>query len=231
MPNRLVRLAETSVWALRGGVISGFTFAVLVGSPVTPVSSHGTPGPGYPSVQSVRSCGRRCGVERWQIKTLSDLEADRVDFTPVPTTVEALGALPRPARTPQLSRISPVEFTTYQIDAYLGGFRHESDGDVHLILFGMKNQRESMIVEIPDPNCSGACASGLSADFAKARAMLDQILAEPNPTDQPIVVRVTGVGFFDRNHRQIGAAPNIIELHPVLTLERVRAPSLPNQFR
>lgn len=146
----------------------------------------------------------------------------------MPTTVDALGALSRPARTPQLSRVSPVEFTTYQIDAYLGGFRRESDGDVHLILFGMKNQRASMIAEIPDPFCSGACASGLSADFAKARAILDQILAEPNPTDQPIVVRVTGVGFFDRNHRQIGAAPNIIELHPVLTLERVRPTSTPN---
>lgn len=192
------------------------------------MSSHGTPGREYLSVQSVRSCGRRCGVERWEIKTLSDPEANRVDRTPVTTTVEAMGALPRPARTPQLSRVSPVEFTTYQIDAYLGGFRHESDGDVHLILFGMKNQRASMIAEIPNPFCSGACASGLSADFAKARAKLDQILREPNPTDQPIVVRVTGVGFFDRNHRQIGAAPNIIELHPVLTLERVRAPSLRN---
>ena len=209
-------------------MISAFTFAALVGLSVTPASSHGTPGRRYTSVQGVQFCGRRCGVERWEIKTLSDPEADRVRRTPVLSTVEALGALPRPARTPQLSRISPVEYTTYQIDAYLGGFRHESDGDVHLILFGMKNQRASMIAEIPDPFCSGACASGLSADFAKARAMLDQILAEPNPTDQPIVVRVTGVGFFDRNHRQIGAAPNIIELHPVLTLEQMRPTSPPN---
>jgi hypothetical protein len=220
--------AETSLRALRGGVISAFAFAVLLGLSATPVSSHGTSGRRYPYFQGVQSCGRRCGVERWEIKTLSDPEADQVDRTPVPTTVEALGALPRPARTPQSSRVSPVEFTTYQIDAYLGGFRHESDGDVHLILFGMKDQRASMIAEIPDPFCSGACASGLSADFAKARAILDQILAEPNPTDQPIVVRVTGVGFFDRNHSQIGAAPNIIELHPVLTLERVRPTSAPN---
>ena len=221
-----MRSDEISAWALRGGVISAFAFAVLVGLFVTPVSSHGAPGRRYPSVQGVSACGRRCGVERWQIKTLSDPEADRVDRTPAPTTVEALGVLPRPARTPQLSRVSPVEFTTYQIDAFLGGIRHESDGDVHLILFGMKNQRASMVAEIPDPFCSGACTSGLSAGFAKARAILDQILAEPNPTDQPIVVRVTGVGFFDRNHRQIGAAPNIIELHPVLTLERVRRPEM-----
>src|SRR5712672_1476828 len=108
MPNTLMLFTETSGRALRGGVISGLTCAALVGLSVTPVSSHGTSASRYPSAQDVRSCGRRCGVERWQIKTLSDPEADRVDRTPVPTTVEALGALPRPARTPQLSRVSPV---------------------------------------------------------------------------------------------------------------------------
>src|SRR5258707_15088025 len=120
MPNRLMRSTKNSVWALRGGVISALTFAALVGLFVTPESSHGAPGRRYLSVQGVQSCGRRCGVERWQIKTLSDPEADGVDLSPVPTTVEALGALPRPARTPQSSRVSPVEFTTYQIYAYLG---------------------------------------------------------------------------------------------------------------
>jgi hypothetical protein len=32
-------------------------------------------------------------------------------------------------------------------------------------------------------------------------------------------VRITGVGFFDRAHRATGAAPNVIELHPVLKVE------------
>jgi hypothetical protein len=32
-------------------------------------------------------------------------------------------------------------------------------------------------------------------------------------------VRVTGVGFFDKIHGQTGAAPNGIELHPVLGIE------------
>jgi hypothetical protein len=31
---------------------------------------------------------------------------------------------------------------------------------------------------------------------------------------------VTGVVFFDRNHGQIGAAWNGVELHPVLAVER-----------
>jgi hypothetical protein len=36
---------------------------------------------------------------------------------------------------------------------------------------------------------------------------------------QPTSVRITGVGFFDREHGATGAAPNVIELHPVLRVE------------
>jgi hypothetical protein len=31
--------------------------------------------------------------------------------------------------------------------------------------------------------------------------------------------RITGVGFFDRDHGATGTAPNVIELHPVLKVE------------
>jgi hypothetical protein len=37
----------------------------------------------------------------------------------------------------------------------------------------------------------------------------------------PTQARITGVGFFDRAHGQTGAAPNVIELHPVLRVEWV----------
>jgi hypothetical protein len=36
---------------------------------------------------------------------------------------------------------------------------------------------------------------------------------------RPTAVRITGVGFFDREHGATGAAPNVIELHPVLKVE------------
>jgi hypothetical protein len=36
---------------------------------------------------------------------------------------------------------------------------------------------------------------------------------------QPTPARITGVGFFDRAHGATGAAPNVIELHPVLKIE------------
>jgi hypothetical protein len=36
---------------------------------------------------------------------------------------------------------------------------------------------------------------------------------------EPTPARITGVGFFDRDHSQTGAAPNVIELHSVLKIE------------
>jgi hypothetical protein len=36
---------------------------------------------------------------------------------------------------------------------------------------------------------------------------------------EPTQARITGVGFFDRAHGATGAAPNVIELHPVLKVE------------
>jgi hypothetical protein len=35
----------------------------------------------------------------------------------------------------------------------------------------------------------------------------------------PTAVRITGVGFFDRAHGATGAAPNVVEIHPVLKIE------------
>ena len=35
----------------------------------------------------------------------------------------------------------------------------------------------------------------------------------------PTSARLTGVGFFDREHGATGAAPNVVELHPVLKVE------------
>jgi hypothetical protein len=36
---------------------------------------------------------------------------------------------------------------------------------------------------------------------------------------KPTAARITGIGFFDRAHGATGAAPNVIELHPVLKIE------------
>jgi hypothetical protein len=166
-----------------------------------------------------RICGSHCGTERWDVKTLSDADRELVRFQPVDATVESLTSLAPAGIAPGGARYTPTELTVYRVEAYLGGAFPENDGDWHLVLYGMRNQRVSLIAEIPDPSCAGACRSGFSQQFARARQMLQAVLQRPNPTGAAILVRVTGIGFFDRPHGQIGAAPNNFELHPVLTIE------------
>jgi hypothetical protein len=81
-----------------------------------------------------------------------------------------------------------------------------------------------MVVEIPDPDCGGACASPKLSDIKKARQ--DFAAQIPNAPPDPefkvvqsnVVVEVTGVGFFDFAHGQTGLAQNCVELHPVLAI-------------
>lgn len=169
------------------------------------------------------TCGGHCGTERWLVKTLSDPDRDCVNLTVVDATVEELAALPEPERRPSAGRLKPVECTVYRVEAFLGGWdtfmKLEHDGDDHLVLFGRTNQRVSIIAEIPDPECDGACRSGFAERFMAARNALEAGVRRPNPGDLNPVVRVTGVGFFDYLHHQTGVSPNGFELHPVLSIE------------
>ncbi len=67
-----------------------------------------------------------------------------------------------------------------------------------------------MIAEIPAPEC--AVGTGLEKTSRRARHAV--LAVTPG-----ILVEVTGVGFFDFMHEQKGAAPNGIELHPVLGID------------
>jgi hypothetical protein len=73
---------------------------------------------------------------------------------------------------------------------------------------------KTMITEVVDPACQGAISSAELADFKRVREAADGIRAGDK-------VEITGVGFFDFEHGASGAAPNDIELHPVLDIRRV----------
>jgi hypothetical protein len=165
-------------------------------------------------------CGRVCvGLVRWAVKTLSDSDRVRVQFQqPVHTTIAALVALPRPEVLSATGRADPVELTVYRVEARVLRRVTEVDRDYHMTVADPRDTTKTMIAEIPDPACAGACASGFAARYAAARRKLfDRMNAAPGDA-HPLVV-ITGVGFFDYLHFQSGAAPNGIELHPVLDVE------------
>lgn len=155
-----------------------------------------------------------CGMYRWRVKTLADPDAGSVRFEPIDTTVRDLAELPRPAESDHHAR-QANEFYVYRVKALLVAVHSRLDQDLHLLLRDPEDPEARLIAEIPNPQCTKA--SRYEPDFASARQVAEALKARGR---QPLV-EVTGVGFFDARHVQIGRARNGFELHPVLKLTEI----------
>jgi hypothetical protein len=184
---------------------------------------------------------------RWSVKTGADAGAGQLaGQVPTATTIASLRALAVPAVLPPDGRSEGAEQTTWQLEATLTGYKHETDGDYHLVI--ADDQGNTMIAEIPDP-AALAPGSFFVTEITGARQAFDdkfglqmaappvaaaaevaspEVAAAPEsgaaaaapaliPANTPVTVR--GLGFFDFAHGQDGVAPNAIELHPVISIE------------
>jgi hypothetical protein len=172
--------------------------------------------------------------QRWSVKTGADPgAANLVGQTPTPAEIASLRGLAVPAILPPEGRSAGAEETVYQLQATLTGYKHETDGDYHLVIADA--QGNTMIAEIPDP-AQLAPGSFFAQQITAARQAFDSqfglqaaTAAVPDPVTAAAVlpaltqtsesVTVTGLGFFDFAHGQDGVAPNAIELHPVIGIE------------
>jgi hypothetical protein len=163
---------------------------------------------------------QRCGTERWAVKTGADPGAAEVDLDqPQPSSITDLISLEPPRPIPPY-RLAPVETTVFVIDARLIAYKYEGgatgDSDYHLVL--ADDDGKTMVGEIPSPDCVDD-GSPFASLIANARAQFDgQLTATTRFQEVDLPVQVTGVGFFDFFHDQRGAAPNVIELHPILDI-------------
>lgn len=183
-------------------------------------------------VPAQAGCGPKCGSERWAVKTLSDPGESTVNFTPVEQTVGGLVAIAAPTGNSGTSRLNSTEKTTFKVHARLVGYKIEldpktntGDHDFHIVIADIQDPTKTMVVEIPDPQCGGVCASPKLSEIKAARSDFPTHFPSAPPASEFKVVEgnvevdVTGVGFFDFAHGQTGLAPNCIELHPVLAFE------------
>jgi len=170
---------------------------------------------------SPQLAAQRCGQERWSVKTGTDADASNVDLSNLQTaTIAQLIALNPPSPIPPNARFGPTETTVFTVNATLTEYKFEGgshgDSDYHLVL--QDDAGNSMVAEIPSPDCVDP-NSPFAAQIANARATFDsQLTATTSFQNANVPVQVTGVGFFDFPHGQLGAAPNVIELHPVLNI-------------
>ncbi len=157
-----------------------------------------------------------CGTERWDVKTLTDIAAARINFTPTQATVEQLAVLRAPGAIALHTPRFAAEQQTYTLSARLVGFKLEKDSDIHVVIAGSSGA--TMIVEIPDPGCTG---TRKHAEMAKARADFVTRFGQPTRKFTRVSgtsVTVSGVLFFDLLHGQTGVANNGVEIHPVLAI-------------
>lgn len=165
-----------------------------------------------------------CGSERWAVKTLSDRAAAQVDYHARHRTIDHLRHLPRPDIGFDTPRQQPYEFRSYTVHAHLRAFVKEDDRDIHLIISRPHHRHHKMIAELPYVHCQGAASSIKRHAMHRARRHLVAVCGRPSTSFRTLhgIARIKGVAFFDIPHGQSGAAPNYIELHPLLKFRMIR---------
>jgi hypothetical protein len=159
-------------------------------------------------------CG---GADRWDVKVMIDPAADSIDdSSPDGITIPTLHKIDTKKKfkygenKPRMQ----VEKEVYTIRrCFITKILREDDNDLHLVLEDGKGN--TMIAEAPDPECEDAKASDWVENFTKVR----QFLLDHKSNYRHFRYKITGVAFVDKSHGAGGAAPNSIELHPILDIE------------
>ena len=167
-----------------------------------------------------------CALNRTEVKSLRDPTAARIQFdTAVDTTISALNAIPSHCRPTGNRRVRDEELRVYRVEGTITRVKRERDHDIHIVLADTMHPEDHLVIESDDPNVGKNAASPYRDRLAAARRMLDALISDSSGDRfddlKGTVVRVTGVGFFDVNHLQKGRSRSCIELHPILTIERV----------
>src|SRR5438045_5783555 len=138
----------------------------------------------------------QCGVERWSVKTGTDADISQVNMSSsTPTTIAALRGLATPGTLPSNNRVLPTEATIYTFSATLTQYKLESDSDYHLVLSDASGN--TMIAEIPSPNCVGA-GSPFGPSISTSRSTFDaNFTATSSFKTANVPVTLRGAGFFD----------------------------------
>lgn len=160
-----------------------------------------------------------CGTWRWPVKTGADATRYQVSKTTYFTGINYLDSLAPPSSFGTYAynhRIKWPEFRAWQIDyTTLVAIKLEDDGDLHLRL--RSTTGKTMIAEIPRPSCVSSL-SLWKTPITNARNYVTSrywvSLYSWHYIYRKIDIR--GLGFFDSEHGVTGAAPNQIELHPVI---------------
>ena len=168
-------------------------------------------------ISDPRSSASYCGG-RTEVETLSDHDQSKVYLAPVATRIDRLRALHRPHLIQLDGRHGPVEATTFSFRARLLAMKRRPRNGIAVAVAEPSARRETMIIGFEHP-CGGWQTRQETNLMKRARSAFVAACGLPSVARRraPLagVAEISGVGFFGPTGRA-DAAPNGIELHPVL---------------
>jgi hypothetical protein len=173
-----------------------------------------------PAIQTEKPCVE--GIDRWSVKTMTDSLAKKVRLTPIKSSILEMRSF-KPGRkiggkTPRFGE----EFKTYEIVCRITEYIREADGDFHLVLADTLYPDSTIVGEIPDPLCPSVQKSTQINKITTSRVYFVENVKEKAGRTKPGIYRVKGIAFFDKVHGQKGGAKNGIEIHPILSIKKLK---------
>jgi len=158
-----------------------------------------------------------CGPYRWPVQTLSDPARKNVASRPKVASVRTLRSIPAPSSVGDTSpRQPPTETALWSVHARILKARRDPNGDVRAVIVPRNDVRKTMTVIFHPRRCIGAAYRRTEQARARAAVLEECGRIGSRWTALAGLVTVTGVGFWDPASATSGAAPNGIELDPVL---------------
>lgn len=221
-------VTNTASWSSSNTLVaqissSGLLTAVATGSATARATYQGQSGSETASVEPGTS-GLMCGIERWPVKTLSDPSATSVDMSVAPTTtIAALNQFTAHCSGIPSLRTYPEEFKTFEVTGRILVVRSEDDHDYHIALQDLNDPSVTIVTEIADPSCEGSVTSPFRQLLGQTRNAFNAIIGGRALSAMVgETLKVRGVGFYDFNHGQTGRSQSCLEIHPVISVERVQ---------
>jgi hypothetical protein len=150
--------------------------------------------------------------------TFSDVGRQKVNSTPVDTTIANIAQLLAPAKVGP-RRTTAFQHHLWRLDAVIDRFRIGTDGEIALILYSIPSARY-MNAYLANPACLTR-HSRMRQQIIAARQELKNHAPQVTSTWQLLgfTVKLTGVGFWNPLHSTRGALANGAELRPVTRLK------------
>ena len=160
------------------------------------------------------------------MKTGTDQDADLVDLGSLDTatTISIMRSWAAPNPIPGTRRVPPHETTVYAI---AGHSRSTSSKTIRLPCRLQDAAGNTIIAKLVCACCVGDISPFKSLITSTRQKFDERLTVTGNFQTANLPVFIRGVGFFDSPRDAAGAAPNDVELHPVLDIRFLHSPRIP----